>query len=107
MTGKPRRTAAPEVLAAVEIARLLVQEKLEGWVYEGGCLVRSVECPAFADGIRLVDSVAVVADRLDHHPDIDIRWTTATFRLSTHFLGGVTSRDFRLAHEIDALVAGQ
>ncbi|HSE54899.1 MAG TPA: 4a-hydroxytetrahydrobiopterin dehydratase, partial [Nocardioidaceae bacterium] len=41
---------------------------------------------------------------LDHHPDIDIRWTTVTFTLSTHAVGGLTSRDLRLAADIDKLV---
>ncbi len=94
----------PEVLATAEISRL-VRERLNGWTHEEGCLVRSVECESFAAGVRLVGSVARVADELDHHPDIDIRWTTVTFRLSTHFVHGITLRDFRLAEEIDLLVA--
>jgi 4a-hydroxytetrahydrobiopterin dehydratase len=40
---------------------------------------------------------------MDHHPDIDIRWTTITFRLSTHSEGGLTDNDLRLAAEIDRL----
>ncbi|MGI8702348.1 MAG: 4a-hydroxytetrahydrobiopterin dehydratase [Nocardioidaceae bacterium] len=93
-----------EVLAPEEIARRL-SEGLDGWEYDADCLVHSVQSRTFADGIRLVDSVAAVADAIDHHPDIDIRWTTVTFRLWTHVVGGVTSRDFRLAREIDRLVA--
>lgn len=94
-----------EVLAAADIDRRL--HTLTGWTQGEGCLVRVVECPTFAAGVRLVDKVAEVADALDHHPDIDIRWTTVTFRLWTHVVSGVTSRDFRLAGEIDSLVAAQ
>ena len=41
---------------------------------------------------------------MDHHPDIDIRWRTLTFSLSTHSAGGLTQLDLELAHRIDALV---
>ncbi|MDP9319008.1 MAG: 4a-hydroxytetrahydrobiopterin dehydratase [Actinomycetota bacterium] len=92
----------PDVLTRDEVDRLVGSE-LSGWSREGDTLVRSVESETFALGIRLVDSVAVVADELDHHPDIDIRWTTVTFRLSTHSAGGITSNDVELAKRIDAL----
>ena len=59
--------------------------------------------PTFLDGIRLVDAVAEVAEELDHHPDIDIRWTSVTFVLSTHSAGGVTERDLTLAGRINEL----
>lgn len=95
-----------EVLAVEEIMRRLGAD-VDGWDYVDGCLVRSVQCRRFAEGIRLVDAVAAVADDIDHHPDIDIRWTTVTFRLWTHVVNGITSRDFRLAREIDRLVANR
>jgi 4a-hydroxytetrahydrobiopterin dehydratase len=93
----------PEVLTPEEVDRRSAAE-LDGWAREGDTLVRSVESESFALGIRLVDAVAVVADELDHHPDIDIRWTTVTFRLSTHSAGGITDNDLRLAARIDTLV---
>ena len=54
-------------------------------------------------GIRIVDEVAVVAEELDHHPDVDIRWRDVTFALSTHSKGGVTDRDVELARRIDEI----
>lgn len=76
---------------------------LDGWTREGDALVRSVEAASFADGIGLVDRVAAAADERNHHPDIDIRYTTVTFRLSTHSAGGITENDVKLAREIDRL----
>ncbi len=73
------------------------------WGVRGGALVRSIEAPTYAAGIALVDAVAVVADEIDHHPDIDIRWTTVTFLLSTHYKGGITARDLELADRIDEI----
>jgi len=91
-----------ELLTQDEIDRALSTE-LPRWTQEGDAIKRSVKAPTFMDGIRLVQQVAEVAEDLDHHPDIDIRWTTVTFTLSTHSAGGLTSKDVRLAGDIDRL----
>ena len=52
----------------------------------------------------MVDRVAEVAEELDHHPDIDIRWRTLTFACATHSAGGVTAKDLTLAARIDEIV---
>jgi 4a-hydroxytetrahydrobiopterin dehydratase len=78
---------------------------LTGWQVDDGLLVRSIEAADFMSGIRLVDAVAVAAEERDHHPDIDVRWTTVTFRLATHSEGGLTSKDVDLAAEIDRLAS--
>jgi 4a-hydroxytetrahydrobiopterin dehydratase len=80
-----------------------LQTDLPDWAVEGDSLVRSIEADSFLAGIRLVDAVAEVAESRDHHPDIDIRWTTVTFRLSSHSDGGLTLKDVDLAAEIDRL----
>ena len=51
-----------------------------------------VQAPAFLEGVRLVQHVAQVAEESDHHPDIDIRYTTLTFTLSTHSAVGSPPR---------------
>ena len=77
---------------------------LSEWSQEGDTIVRSVEAPSFLEGIELVRRVADAAEASDHHPDIDIRWRTVTFRLSTHSEGGITDKDVVLAGTIDKLV---
>jgi 4a-hydroxytetrahydrobiopterin dehydratase len=76
---------------------------LGGWGREGDAIVKRWTFGAFAEGIRFVDRVAVAADAADHHPDIDVRWTTVTMRLSTHSAGGLTRKDLELAAAIDRL----
>lgn len=78
---------------------------LPAWSGDEKQISRSVKAPTFAGGIRLVDAVAEVADEMDHHPDIDIRWTTVTFTCATHSKGGVTDADITLASRIDELAA--
>ena len=73
------------------------------WSREGAAIRREVEAASFLAGIDLVTRVAQVAEDRDHHPDIDIRWRTVTFRLSTHSAGGITGLDLEVAEAIDAL----
>jgi 4a-hydroxytetrahydrobiopterin dehydratase len=78
--------------------------KLPGWSTDGSALTRTFRFDKFADGIAFVQRVARAADEADHHPDIDIRYTNITMRLSTHDAGGITPADVRLAEQIDSLV---
>ncbi|WBB92551.1 4a-hydroxytetrahydrobiopterin dehydratase [Verrucosispora sp. WMMC514] len=77
---------------------------LAGWSGDPAGITRTVELVSFLDAIAVVDRVAATAEELDHHPDIDIRWRTVTFRCVTHSAGGVTMRDIRLARRIDEIV---
>jgi 4a-hydroxytetrahydrobiopterin dehydratase len=52
----------------------------------------------------VVNRVAEIAENDNHHPDIDIRWRTLTFRCSTHSSGGITALDVSLAEEIDGVL---
>jgi 4a-hydroxytetrahydrobiopterin dehydratase len=89
------------------MARLLTDDEVErqlgdlpGWRREGDALVATLQAPDFPTAIRLVDEVAVEAEEMDHHPDIDIRWRTTHWSLSTHSEGGVTQLDVELAHRV-------
>jgi 4a-hydroxytetrahydrobiopterin dehydratase len=94
----------PDLLTKEQIDDAL-GSSLNNWSLEGGDTIRrDVTAETFKDGIALVDRVAEVADGMDHHPDIDIRWTTITFRLKTHSAGGLTDNDLQLAAEINRLV---
>jgi len=77
---------------------------LAGWERVDNALRRSVKFPSFLEGIEAVRRIADRAEAADHHPDIDIRWRTVTFVLSTHSEGGITQNDLALAKEIDQIV---
>jgi 4a-hydroxytetrahydrobiopterin dehydratase len=80
---------------------------LDGWRQDRQELVRVVELADFPTAITVVDRVAEAAEAADHHPDIDIRWRTLTFRLTTHSEGGLTDKDVQLAGRINAIVSAQ
>ena len=53
--------------------------------------------------MKFEDAVAKVAEKEQHHPDIDIRWNKVTLALTTHDAGGLTEKDFALAKKFDEL----
>lgn len=94
------------------MAELLDPEKIQSalgsrpaWSGDRSALTRTVKLPSFPEAIAVVDRVAEIAEEMNHHPDIDIRWRTLTFRCATHSAGGVTDRDLDLAGRIDGIVA--
>jgi 4a-hydroxytetrahydrobiopterin dehydratase len=90
-------------LLSLEEVERAIADDLPDWGLVEGAITRQVQAPTFLDGIALVQRVAEAAEARDHHPDIDIRWTTVTFTLSTHSEGGITAKDLDLAAEIDRL----
>lgn len=75
------------------------------WTRDGEVLRRTVKAPDFPTAIRIVDEIAVRAEELNHHPDIDIRWRTLHLALTTHDKGALTEMDHKLAGIIDEIVA--
>jgi 4a-hydroxytetrahydrobiopterin dehydratase len=78
---------------------------LDGWSGDPNGLHRTVELADFPTAISAVDSIARVAEEMDH-PDIDIRWRTLTFACATHSEGGVTELDVALAGRINEIITG-
>ena len=90
-------------LSDIEIQRGL--GTLPGWTRKGDTLTKSYHFAAFPDGIAFIARVAEVAETMNHHPDIDIRYTRVVFALSSHDAGGITAADFALAKAIEELAA--
>ena len=89
---------------------LLAQEEIDerlkqldpSWRQEDKYIVRQFSFPTFMEGIQFVNQVAAIAEELDHHPDINLSYRDLQLSVTTHYRGGLTSRDFRLAGRIDA-----
>jgi 4a-hydroxytetrahydrobiopterin dehydratase len=74
------------------------------WKLESGEIVRQLTFPNFVDAMIFINGVAQLAEEEGHHPDIRVVYNRVTLALSTHDAGGLTSRDFKLARRIDALL---
>jgi 4a-hydroxytetrahydrobiopterin dehydratase len=96
--------ARPPRLSPDELAAALTQ--LPQWSGNVDGLRRTVELPSFRDAVAAIVAVADVAEEMDHHPDIDLRWRTLHFALVSHCAGGVTDLDLQLARRIDTLLPG-
>ena len=92
----------PERLSDIAIQRGL--GSLPGWSRRGDMLSKTFQFETFPAGIAFVDRVAEAAERAQHHPDIDIRYTKITCMLTTHDAGGITQNDLDMAGEIDRAV---
>ncbi len=89
---------------------VLTQEKVQQallslpqWKLEGKEIVRHYQFPDFVAAMLFVNQVAEQAEKAGHHPDIDIRYNKVRLALISHDQGGLTQRDVKMAHALDAL----
>jgi 4a-hydroxytetrahydrobiopterin dehydratase len=75
--------------------------KLEDWKLKENEITKTYTHKDFIDSISFVSSVAILAEKANHHPDILIQYNKVTLSLSTHSEGGLTEKDFSLARKID------
>jgi 4a-hydroxytetrahydrobiopterin dehydratase len=92
----PDRLSPDQVSAALR--------DLPNWSGDADGLRRTVQLPSFRDAVAAINSIADVAEEMDHHPDIDLRWRTLHLSVVSHSAGGVTDNDLQLARRIDALL---
>jgi 4a-hydroxytetrahydrobiopterin dehydratase len=74
---------------------------LPDWAHQAKTIVRTYKFKGFLKSIAFVDQIAKRAQKLNHHPDIDIRFDQVTLVLTTHDADGLTENDFTLAEQCD------
>ncbi len=79
-------------------------EKLEGWEYKDNAIHTSLEFENFKEAFSMMTRIAFEAELQQHHPDWTNVYKTLSISLSTHDAGGVTEKDFKLAHTIEQLI---
>lgn len=77
--------------------------QLAAWRVVDGQLYRQFVLPTFPAAIFFVDAVAHLAELGGHHPDMLIEYTKVSLRFVTHSAGGMTEKDFAMAHKVDEL----
>jgi 4a-hydroxytetrahydrobiopterin dehydratase len=78
---------------------------MNDWVEQGGKLCRTFRFADFSEAFAFMTRVALVAEKMRHHPEWSNAWNTVEIRLSTHDAGGaITDKDRRLAVAIDRLL---
>lgn len=86
-----------------------VGAKLAGlptWKVREGKLHCEFKFAGFVEAFGFISRVALLAEKMDHHPDWSNVYNRVVIDLSTHDVGGLSARDFELAGRIDQLLAG-
>ncbi len=80
---------------------------LTGWTLEADAraMVKTWTLPSFDAAVALFNHIAQLAKAQDHHPEVLSSYTHLQVRLWTHDVAGLTDKDFKLAHSVDALFA--
>lgn len=74
------------------------------WKEENNTLTKTFEFKDFTEAFGFMTRVAIIAEKMNHHPDWHNVYNTVTFHLSTHDAGDVvTDKDRKLAEAIDQL----
>ena len=81
-----------------------IVSSLVGWELLDGKLHREFQFRDFVEAFGFMSRVALVAEKMNHHPEWFNVWNTVRIDLSTHDVGGLSSRDVELAKAISALV---
>src|SRR5260221_13695470 len=76
---------------------------LESWRREGDKLVADFKFKSFVDAFSWMASIALVAEKLDHHPEWTNVYNRVHVELITHDAGGITALDFNLAGRMSEL----
>jgi len=71
------------------------------WSKRAQTILRTFKFEGFLKGIDFVNRIAAKAQKMNHHPDIDVRFDQVTLTLTTHDEGGITGKDFTLARQCD------
>ena len=82
-----------------------IDERLKGldagWTRDGGALTHTFAFRDFVTAFGFMSEVALVAERLNHHPEWFNVYGTVRVTLTSHDAGGITARDFELARAME------
>jgi 4a-hydroxytetrahydrobiopterin dehydratase len=80
---------------------------LAGWSVENGKLHRAFRFPDFVAAFGFMSRCALVAERMNHHPEWFNVYGLVRVDLTTHDCGGLSERDFALARQMSRLADAQ
>ena len=89
-------------LSSDEVARLVAP--LEGWELDNDTLRRQLVFESFVEAFGFMAQVALIAERLDHHPNWSNVYNRVDIAVTTHDAGGLTELDVEFVRRVDALL---
>ncbi len=82
-------------------------EKLPNWEFLEDALETTLEFATFRDCFSIMTRIAFEVEAQNHHPEWLNVYNKLSIRLSTHDAGGVTEKDFKLAHTIEGIITNE
>jgi 4a-hydroxytetrahydrobiopterin dehydratase len=79
-------------------------QSLKGWTVTGGKLHKEFKFKTFVQAFGFMSSVALIAEKMNHHPDWSNVYNRVVIDLMTHDLGGISTFDVEFAAEVEKLV---
>jgi 4a-hydroxytetrahydrobiopterin dehydratase len=87
-----------------DILKKLLQEAIEGeWIGSKKKLEKTFEFKSFEESMDFVNKVAKIAEKQDHHPDIEIKYNKVKISITDHEKGGVTEKCHELVKSINKI----
>jgi 4a-hydroxytetrahydrobiopterin dehydratase len=80
-----------------------ISKNLPGWQYKEGFLIKGYKFRDFTEAFSFMTSVALTAEKMDHHPEWSNVYNTVIIKLRTHSAAGITSLDLELASTAERL----
>lgn len=90
------------LLDDTQVGQFLSQ--IPGWSRSGNEIRKAFDFRNYYETIGFVNAIAYIANREDHHPDLEVGYNKLTIRFTTHSVGGLSINDFISAAKIDALL---
>ena len=79
-------------------------EKNPSWIIEDRTIKREFKFANFIDAFGFMSKVALLSEKMDHHPDWQNTYNKVKINLTTHDKGGITTNDITLAESIGKLI---
>jgi 4a-hydroxytetrahydrobiopterin dehydratase len=74
---------------------------LDGWEYHDGKISKELTFNSYMEGIEFVNILAVKAEEVNHHPDLEISWCRVKVTYTSHDQGGVTQQCISMAKMVE------
>ena len=78
-------------------------EKNPSWIIDNKTIKKEFKFENFIEAFGFMSKVALLSEKIDHHPDWQNTYNKVKINLTTHDKGGITINDIKLAESIDKL----
>ncbi len=94
----------PTKKISIEDIQQRLQTQISDWSLRDGKLYRHIQFPDFATAFGFMTQIALIAEKMDHHPEWLNVYNRVEIWLSSHDAGGISERDFALAARINTVL---